>query len=289
MLHVTRYTKMPELPEVETIRLQLEKDIDGKTIGRVEVLSKKQFVGDPQSIIGKKIIDVERSGKILSIFLENKLFLNIHLKMTGQLLYTKKIDDACFRNTIPFSNTDKMPGKTTRVIITFSDGSGLFFNDMRKFGWMKISHQQIVPKSIDVLSPDFTLEYFKKNVCSTGRPIKIMLMDQDRIAGVGNIYANEALFIAKINPQRKSKELSDEEINKLYDAVKQVIKKGIKYKGSSAADEAYVTPEGDKGQMQNHFFVYQKEGEPCPGGCKGEIKRIKQGGRSSFYCPTCQK
>ncbi len=280
---------MPELPEVETIRSKLHREIIGKKIKSIKILEKKQFSGNPKTVEGKRIIDIKRVGKLLSMVLENKLFINIHLKLTGQILFASNINEAVFKNTIPFTGTNKMPSKTTRVIITFSDNSGLFFNDMRKFGWMKISDKQEIPKAIDILSPNFTLEYLEKVINQSKKPVKVLLMDQDKMAGIGNIYANEALFLAHIHPERKANTLNVTEIKSLYQAVKKVIEEGIKYKGSSAADEAYITPEGERGSMQQHFHVYQQEGKPCPKGCSGTVKRIKQAGRSSFYCPRCQK
>ena len=281
---------MPELPEVETIRLDLQKDIVGKRVKSVNILVKKQFVGNPKKITGAKIISIKRVGKNLSFALDNNLFLNIHLKMTGQLLYTKNINQPVFKNPIPFIKDAKMPGKTTRVIITFTDNSAIFFNDMRKFGWMKINDSQQKPNGIDVLAKEFTSIYFRKLIqltSTSSRPIKLFLLDQDKIAGIGNIYANEALFLAKIHPERKTNTFNDKEINHLYLAIKKVIKQGLKYKGSSAADEAYILPNSSKGSYQNHFLVYQKEGEKCLK-CRSVIKRLKQAGRSSFFCPKCQ-
>lgn len=278
---------MPELPEVETIRRSLEKDLIGKTISGIDILEKKQFIGDKKDAIGKKITALIRKGKILSIKLSGDLYLSIHLKLAGQLLFHKDKNNAVFEGKIPLSSSNKMPGKTTRIIISFKDNSVLFFNDVRKFGWIKLVKTPESPKAIDVLSPDFTKEFFSKALKSTRKPIKILLMDQDKMAGVGNIYANEALFLARVHPLRKSNGLDGKEINNLYEAVKEVIDEGIKYKGSSGKDEAFITPDGKKGSYQTHFKVYQRENQPCLT-CKTPIKRIKQGGRSSFYCPKCQ-
>ena len=136
---------MPELPEVETIRLQLKPKIIGKTIKDIKILEKKQFIGKKEDVVGKKIVSIERFGKILVFKLVNPLtrklanykFLNIHLKLTGEILYTNNLKNSVFKDVIPFTKTTKMPSKTTRVVFAFSDGSGLFFNDMRKFGWIK--------------------------------------------------------------------------------------------------------------------------------------------------------
>lgn len=279
---------MPELPEVETIRLQLRPHLIGKEIKSVEALEKKQFQGSKKEILNKKIVDVKRTGKVLNIVLEEALFLNIHLKLTGQLLYAPDMKKPVFSATVSQANTDRMPAKTTRIIIYFKDGSGLFFNDLRKFGWLKVTKKRLGPKGVDVTSKDLTVKYLEKATTSSKIAIKNLLMNQEKIAGIGNIYANDALFLAKIKPTRKANSLSKKEVEKLHQAIKKAISDGLKYQGSSGADEAYVKPNGTKGEYQEHFQVYQSENEPCPR-CKTAIKRIKQGGRSSFFCPKCQK
>src|SRR5258708_2289994 len=148
---------MPELPEVETIRLSLQKKIVGKIITHINVLEKKQFFGDYQKIIGKKIVSLERTGKVLSFKLSGGLFLNIHLKMSGQILLS----------------VNQTPAKTTRIIIEFTDQMTLFFNDQRKFGWLKLTAQPEIPKGIDILSPAFTKQYLKKITQASKKPIKI--------------------------------------------------------------------------------------------------------------------
>lgn len=286
---------MPELPEVETIRRQLEKKIIGKVINDIKVFEKKQFIGEKKLVIGKKIKEITRAGKLISIKIcdkndinKNCLFLNIHLKLTGEILYAENIKNAIFPEIIPFTNSKKLPASTTRIIIEFTDQSGLFFNDLRKFGWIKISQTPEIPPGIDVLSKEFSFKYLKKIIKNSNKPIKILLMDQEKIGGIGNIYANDSLFLAKINPLKKAKTLSEKEINTLYQAIKKVIKEAIDHGGSSGADEAFIQIDGQKGKHQDFFLVYQKENQPCPR-CKTPIKRIKQGGRSTFFCPNCQK
>lgn len=280
---------MPELPEVESIRNHLKRDVIDKKIESIDVLEKKQFFGDPEKVVGHTIADVIRHGKVLAIKLKPELYLNFHFKLTGQLLFAKDSTNAKFTYNIPLAFSDKMPAHSTRVIIHFADGSALFFNELRKFGWIKLTEKQEKPKGIDILSKEFTLHYLKSKLSNTRRAIKIILMDQDRFAGIGNIYASEALFEAKINPETEANRLSSQQVNSLYKAIKKVIEYGIKYRGSSGRDEVYVLPDGSKGEYQYHFMVYQQEGKPCKrcGGAK--IVRIKQGGRSTFYCPECQK
>ena len=279
---------MPELPEVETIKRLLKPNLVGKIISDVKILSPKNFVGNKQEVIGKKINSVDRYGKVLVIKLFNNKYLNIHFKLSGQILFSKNVDKAVFKNIIPFTGGNKMPANTTRVIIEFTDGSGIFFNDLRKFGWMKISDQPLKPKGIDVLSKEFTPKLIFSITQKTRRPIKVLLMDQDLITGIGNIYANDSLFLAKIHPQRLSNSLTEKEIKLLYKTIKQTINEGIKDLGSSGADEAFILPDGSRGGHQRNFLVYQREDEPCLS-CKTIIKRIKHNGRSSFFCPLCQK
>lgn len=278
---------MPELPEVETIRRKLEPNLTGKTIGHVEVLTTKQFIGIPGNVIGKEIISLRRTGKVINVHLTGGQILNIHLKMTGQLLFAPHKNHR-FKSIIPFAKSDVMPGRTTRIVVGFTDGSTLYFNDLRKFGWMKIGLAPDGPKAPDVLNHDFTETYFKQVIKHSNKPIKTLLMDQEKISGIGNIYANDALFLAGIKPTRKSSSLTGKSIDRLYHAVKKVINQGLADLGSTGGDEAFVLPDGTRGSHQFHFLVYDRENQPCTT-CGTAIKRLKHGGRSSFYCPKCQK
>lgn len=289
---------MPELPEVETIKRQLKPNLIGKIISEINVLSPKNFEGDKNKVLNHKIVSINRYGKVLVMKLINSKYLNIHFKLSGQMLFAKDVNQAVFKNIIPFTKGKIMPANTTRVIIKFSDGSGLFFNDLRKFGWIKISGQPLKPKGTDILDKKFTLQFFNSLVRrslgeggltrKTRKPIKVLLMDQDMITGIGNIYANDSLFLAKVHPQRLSNSLTEKETSFLYKTIKQTINQGIKDCGSSGADEAFILPDGSRGRHQRNFLVYQREGEPCLV-CKTIIKRVKHNGRSSFFCPKCQK
>lgn len=288
---------MPELPEVETIKRQLKPNIIDKVISEIEILSPKNFIGNKKDVINNKIIAVNRYGKVLVFELAklakpaklvNKKFLNIHFKLSGQILFSRDINHAVFEHVIPFTKGKTMPGNTTRVIVKFLDGSGLFFNDLRKFGWIKISDQPLKPKGIDVLDKRFTPKLLTDLTDSTKRPIKPVLMDQDLITGIGNIYANDSLFLAKIHPQRLANSLTDKEIKLLHKSILKIIKEGVADCGSSGADKAFILPDGSKGNHQRNFLVYQREGEPCLN-CKTIIKRVKHNGRSSFFCQNCQK
>lgn len=279
---------MPELPEVETIRRTLQEEIVGKIISFIEILEPKQFIGNAQDVIGAKVTALMRKGKYLSIQLSNNLYLNIHLKMSGQILFVENLDNPVIKNNIPKQNTNRLPTKYTRIIIKFADNSALFYNDMRKFGWIKVSNQPDGPPSPDVATDEFTLEYFQHVVKGSKMPIKTFLLDQTKLAGVGNIYANDALWEAGILPTRQTGKLTAQESEKLYHGITTTIQNGITYRGSSAKDENYILPDGSLGGYQNHFKVYHRESKHCAR--DGEkIKRIKMGGRSSFYCPKCQK
>ena len=265
---------MPELPEVETIKRSLAPKILGKTISGVVVFSEKNFIGNKSDIIGFRIQQVSRYGKVLVFKLihslirsqQNTKYLNIHFKLSGQMLFAKNKNNAIFENTIPFTKGNKMPANTTRIIVIFDDNSALFFNDLRKF----------------------TLKFLTDLTDSTKRPIKPVLMYQDLITGIGNIYANDSLFLARIHPLRSSNSLNSNEISKLHRCIIHEILKGINDQGSSGADEAFILPDGSRGGHQRNFLVYQREGKPCLV-CKTIIKRIKHNGRSSFFCSSCQK
>ncbi|QQS44066.1 bifunctional DNA-formamidopyrimidine glycosylase/DNA-(apurinic or apyrimidinic site) lyase [Candidatus Roizmanbacteria bacterium] len=281
---------MPELPEIETIRLYLHKHLIGKTINGTEIREHKMFHGDPNDIFDTTIIDTQRKGKILTLKLEKNndiLYLSFHLKLSGQILYAQHKEKAQFSHKIPLANSDRMPAKTTRVIFFFTDNSALFFNDLRKFGWAKVSDKPKQPQGEDVLSERFTSAYLDKALSHTKRPVKTVLLDQEIIAGIGNIYANDALWESLIYPARPSNTLSKQEKTVLYQAIKKVVGEGITYKGSSAKDELYVLPDGTAGGYQHHFRVYHRQGQECKR-CKTLIETMKIGGRGTFYCPHCQ-
>ena len=280
---------MPELPEVETIRLFLSQHLPGKKIIEIDIREPKQFHGNPRQAVNKVIESIGRTGKILHIKLQDDikpLYLSFHLKLSGQILYSDN-RNLEFKNVIPRANSNRMPGSTTRVIFYFSDDSALYFNDMRKFGWVKLSEKPEEPVAIDILSPVFTYHYFAQAIQDVRRPIKIVLMDQEKMAGIGNIYANDSLWEAQIHPARKADTLTDIEKKTLYDAILKTINEGVLYRGSSAKDELYVLPNSEKGGYQEHFKTYHQHGTPCKR-CGTSIERIVVGGRGTFFCPKCQ-
>jgi formamidopyrimidine-DNA glycosylase len=262
---------MPELPEVETIKVGLSQKIVGLKIKKVEVLSSKSFLGDLKDIEGRKVIDIIRRAKMLSIALDNDLKLLIHLKMSGQLIL------------------DGVPTKSTRVIFHFEDGSKLLFNDQRKFGWIKVISDD---SHFDKLGPeplekDFTYEVFKTQILKRkNTPIKVALLDQEIISGIGNIYACEAVFISRIDPRRKVSDLKDTDLKSLYKAVVEVLQKGVNLGGSSSVH--YVNIEGVRGTFLEEAFVYKREYKPCKV-CGTTLEKLKLGGRGTTFCPNCQK
>ncbi|MCL4354226.1 DNA-formamidopyrimidine glycosylase [Patescibacteria group bacterium] len=287
---------MPELPEIETIKLGLRKYLIGRKIKGIEVTVPKLFAGTAEQIVGAKIINLKRIGKGLIIELNNDFVLAVHLKMTGQLVYR----DEKTKNLILSKKVggETLPSRYTHVILSLDKGGTLFYNDLRQFGWIKVLKKEEVmqmpffkemgpePKvGDDLVGKELTLEYFRKVVQEGNSPIKIILMDQKRIGGIGNIYANDALFKAGIDPRRKGKTLTEVDIKKLYDSIFYIIKKSLEYGGSS--DENFVNALGQEGNYQNHSLVYGKKGKDCPKG-NGKIEKIFLGGRGTFFCPNCQ-
>lgn len=282
---------MPELPEVETIRRQLDRSLRKREIKKVSVLRSKSFVGDYESMIGWKVERIDRKAKVIEMYFTGKKdMLIVHLKMTGQLVFIDG-DKRVVGGHPTVDWVKDLPSKHTRVVVEFTDRSKLFFNDMRVFGWMKLVEQKKYEQEMkntapDVIEKEFTVDYLSKILGGTSKAVKLVLMDQTKIGGVGNIYANDALYLAKVRPDRKAKSLSDVEVKRLWSAIREVIEKGIKYGGASAAN--YVDTRGLGGTYQEHFLVYKKDGQKCPG-CEGKIEKMRLGGRGTFYCPCCQK
>jgi len=288
---------MPELPEVETLKLGLKKYLVGHKIENVEVRVPKIFQGNPKDIIGAKVVDIKRIGKGLIIELNNSFVLTVHLKMTGQLVFQDKTTQQVSLSKKVGGET--LPSKYSHVIFNLDKGAKLYYNDLRRFGWIKVLPKTELgnvtffkemgpePKvGDDLAGKELTLDYFKNTIQKASLPVKLILMDQKRIGGIGNIYANDALYLAKIDPRRKGKTLSGEEVEELFKAVYEVIKKSLDYGGSS--DENYVNILGQEGKYQNHTLVYGKKGEKCSV-CGSIIEKIQLGGRGTYFCPSCQR
>jgi len=268
---------MPELPEVETIKNDLCKTVCGKKIVRV-IIHNSKVIRQPaplafkSSLEGLSIKQILRRGKLLILELSNGKFLTVHFKMTGQLV---------LRNS--------GPGKTIcRVTFCLNSGMTLDFNDQRLFGelrliddWQKLKFiQSLGPEPFDLTSADFKAMLFKRKT-----QIKPLLLDQSFISGIGNIYAAEILFRAKINPQRPAQGLANTEQRVLYKEMQKVLKSAIKHGGSSVDD--YVRVSGKNGDYARFHQVYGRAGKPCFV-CSSLIKRITQGGRGTYFCPRCQ-
>lgn len=271
---------MPELPEVETIKRDLAKLIVGKKILDIETDSVKQIKPSleivKKAIVGTSVKKVERRAKLLQFFLSNNKILIVHLKLTGGLLVRKK---------------GAVRDRWQHVTFILSGNRELRFTDLRKFGWIKLLQGKKELEGILAelgLEPldDLGLKEFKTITASTSRAIKVLLMDQRKIAGIGNIYACDALFLAKIHPGRKANSLKNNEVEKLFEAIEKVLKAGIKYRGAS--DQYYLDVLGHEGSYQDHFLVYGRAGKKCFK-CDGKVQKIKLGGRGTYYCPKCQK
>lgn len=278
---------MPELPEVETIKLQLEKYIKGSSILDIEIRNPKYEIRDKSKVINSKIINIRRFAKQLSIDLNNNYSIMIHVKMTGQLIYEGKKLQKSKTQKLSKKVIGGLGGKHTHLIFHLNDGD-LYYNDVRQFGWVKIIKSEEIRNNNYALEPlkDLTFEYFEKLLKTSRRNIKALLMDQTKIGGIGNIYANDCLWLSAISPRRVANTLTAQEQKKLYEAIHTVLKAGLKYGGAS--ELAFVTPDGKEGEYQNHTLVYAKTGKPCLK-CKNKIEKFFLGGRGTYYCPKCQK
>lgn len=280
---------MPELPEVETIRKGLSKYLVGHKIEDIEIRAPKIFEGDPKNIIDTKVVEIRRFGKGLVIDLSNKYSLAIHIKLTGQLVYrgdeTKEIK-------ISAKVGESIPNQFTHVIFKLDKGAHLYYNDRRRFGWIRTVKTEDVVKMpfFKNMGPepfkDLDLPKFNAVVSGKNTAIKPLLMDQTRIGGIGNIYANDALNLAKIDPKRPAKTLSPSEIKSLYNAIISVMEKGFRYGGASELN--FVNALGQEGEYQFHSRIYGKKGKPCPN-CGSIIQKIYLGGRGTFFCESCQR
>jgi formamidopyrimidine-DNA glycosylase len=272
---------MPELPEVETIRRGLEERLAGRTIttlrippdlGKpVPVVKGMDEASFREGVIGARIDGVSRRGKYLVLQLDSGQMLVIHLRMTGALLFQEAPED-----------------RFVRAVFSFDDGSEMRFSDVRKFGglWLVEDLSQVTQAlGPEPLGDGFSEELLALAVAGRKAPVKSIILDQRRIAGIGNIYADEACFAAKINPQRLGATLTSEEVVGLHAAIRDVLTAGLDHGGASFRD--YRNTGGNVGSMQKHVKVFRRTGKPCYV-CGATIERVKVGGRSTHFCPTCQ-
>lgn len=271
---------MPELPEVETIRQDLLPRVVGRSLVGVSVSpDAPRLVRWPspaefcRALPGLRIEDIFRRGKYLLFHLSDGRYLIVHLRMTGALLHRPRGAPA---------------DAHLRAVFSLDDGSELRYTDLRKLGtmWLVEDPEPVVGE----LGPDalngLTTDMLRSLIESRSAPIKVVLMDQSALAGLGNVYSEEALFVAGVHPQRPARSLTDEEVARLRKAIGEVLLEAMGHRGSSFRD--YVDAEGREGQHQWHVKVYRRTGEPCYN-CGALIERIKLGGRSTHFCPRCQR
>jgi formamidopyrimidine-DNA glycosylase len=287
---------MPELPEVETVKIGLAKLLPGLEVSRITSDWAKSFPNDPEIVsrfvLGSKIDSISRRGKGLIISLDSGYSLLIHLKMTGQLVYRGEENFGAGHPND--SLVGKLPDKSTRVIIEFKNDAKLFFNDQRKFGWIRImpTIELVNDKFINSLGPEpldkeFSLDTFKRRLLKRKKSvIKSVLLDQKVIAGIGNIYADESLWLAKIHPLESVEDISENKLKLLHEAIIFVLKLSIEKGGST--DKNYVDAYGNKGSYLKFANVFRREGQACPR-CGHDIIKIRVAGRGTHICPNCQR
>ncbi|HEX2258243.1 MAG TPA: bifunctional DNA-formamidopyrimidine glycosylase/DNA-(apurinic or apyrimidinic site) lyase [Actinomycetota bacterium] len=280
---------MPELPEVEVVRRDLEKEILDRKIRTAEVRStknamriirrhrrRKEF---EDALAGRKIAKIDRRGKYLLLYLDNGTILVAHLGMSGQLILS--------RATLPMENH-------THVVLDLGAGDQLRYIDPRSFGEMFVATPsemgqvtELQKLGLDPLEQPLTWQYFSETLMLRRTKLKALLMDQRFISGIGNIYSDEILFAAGLRHDRPSETLGPSEVRRLYRAIQDTLQEAIRHRGTSTEDEQYRDLYGDKGQFQQFLKVYQREGQACHR-CRTPIERARWSNRSTYYCPQCQ-
>lgn len=275
---------MPELPEVEGVRQTLEKLIVGKEIVRVWatypkiIKSPEDFEQFADALVGERFQEISRKGKFLILQTENYAIVS-HLRMEGKYLLS--------------ANADEPYDKHAHVFFTFSDGSELRYADVRKFGTMDLTERSayLSTKALAKIGPDviadaFNEAYLYQRIKTSQRNIKNLLLDQEIVAGLGNIYVDEVLFRARIHPTRMGAKLTKNERERLVQAAKEILTLAIELGGSTI--RTYKNAQGKEGTFQDKLRVYGQAGLPCPS-CQEEIEKIKVSGRGTHFCPKCQK
>lgn len=308
---------MPELPEVQTVVTELNKRIVGRKIKRVTVNMGKIISIGPQTVSNirdtsqktvnefaklltdRKFTSVHRRGKMLIFDIDGPLSMLVHLKMTGQFIYEDKAQAKRTGSKYRILNKltaplVKLPTKHTHVIFHFTDGSTLYYNDLRQFGYLRLVHDKDIDKVAEFknygpepLDKTFTFEVFQAALKNRKKiPIKLALMDTKVVVGIGNIYSDEILYHGRVRPDRKVESIKPKELKAIYEQIKPVLLTGIKYKGSSVGD--FVRTDGKWGSMGKHHFVYGRKNQACLG-CGTIILSKKLGGRTTCFCPKEQK
>lgn len=270
---------MPELPEVETIRRDLEKEIVGHRIVDLWYDVPKMLqpsAAAVETIVGKHFVSAGRIGKLLLLGIENDGTIGIHLKLSGRLFIRKQTDPE---------------DRFTHVAFKLEDSRELRFTEVRKFGYVKLIENSSDLKKItsefgpEPLTKDYTLEIVKNVLLKSSRPAKVLIMDQKKIAGVGNIYADEALWYAKTHPETPGRDVPEKQVEELYIGIIKALEQGIEDRGTSIDD--YLDIYGQPGKHANNLNVFRQEGQPCSR-CGTIIKKIRVGGRGTHFCPKCQ-
>jgi formamidopyrimidine-DNA glycosylase len=267
---------VPELPEVETIRRQLAPRLEGRTLENVEILDPRltrpyDLFEVAEELDGSTVVTVERRGKYLVLRLDSGFALVVHLRMTGSFGFE--------------------PTSHERAVLDLDDGSTVVFRDVRRFGtWLVVESDALEPylaakNGPEPLEPAFTSSWLAAKLAVRRAQLKAVLLDQRVVAGLGNIYADEALWRARVSPLRPACELSGDEVARVHRAIRAALRMGIARQGSTLRD--YATPDGSAGAMQDEFRVYGRGGEPCPR-CRTPIAKTRVGGRGTWYCPRCQ-
>lgn len=287
---------MPELPEVETVRMQLRHKVSGKTISSVEVFHNKSVNHDEtieDRLVGKSVADIDRIGKLMifSFAGEDDLFLLAHLKMTGQFFFLDKTGEVAGGGHSMTAADMDLPMKHTRVGIHFTDNTSLYFNDMRLFGYIKLVDRKAMEKAKggfgpEPISAEFDCEWFATKLKAFRTPIKAALLNQKFVAGLGNIYVDEALWVAKVRPMRQANMLTKTEAAALCAAAGDVMKDSILMGGTTFKD--FKDTDGENGNFSDYLKVFGKEGSKCPR-CGNLIRKTRCAGRGTHYCPGCQK
>jgi formamidopyrimidine-DNA glycosylase len=289
---------MPELPEVETVRLGLAPALLGHSLTRVNVKRADLRKAFPENfatrLTGRRVVAVTRRAKYLLIGLDNNTTLVMHLGMSGRITIhhgEARAKPGRFHNKAPDDGSGS--GKHDHVVFETDADARIVFNDHRRFGLMTLVDTDTLEQDklfrdvgIEPLSAKFNTAALAKMLDGKKTPIKSALLDQRLIAGLGNIYVCEALFRSRISPKRLAGAIGKDRLAPLAAAIKKVLKDAIAAGGSTLRDHAQAT--GDPGNFQHQFLVYGREGKPCKLGCPGTVKRIVQSGRSTFYCPKCQ-
>jgi formamidopyrimidine-DNA glycosylase len=276
---------MPELPEVETVRARLEPVLVRRLLLHVEILDPRLTRPFDPAVVaaelqGERVAAVDRRGKYLVVRFESGRVLLIHLRMTGNLLHGS------------LGNGLAVDDPHRRAVVRLDDGSDVVYRDVRRFGtWLLLEPDQLDPYleprvGLEPLARRFTTERLAEALAGRRAPVKAAILDQRRLAGVGNIYADEALWRARIHPRRPAGGLGPDELKALHAGIRRALKAGIDRQGATLRD--YRTPDGGSGRMQHEFNVYGREGEPC-NRCGTPIEKIRAAGRGTWYCPECQR